>query len=729
LPHATATDTTPYQLMFNKEPSYDHLREFGAVTHYYRHPAQRASRDKWEPNAQKGVFMGYVENMKAYKVWDDSRKEMIETSRVDVSEGRYYWKETSATTEIAASEDDNAVWWNDLPLALDEEAGEESSGQSEDSGDEETSDEDNQYESCRSEPASTVESPSPENANTVSPPITPPPPITLRRSERTRVPIRRLDISNPSAKSYADQINELEVEVSAPKNYREAMSSVQADYWNDAMINEMMRLMEQQVYEVVDRTSDMEPISTRFIYKLERNSMNQAIEEHKARLVVRGFEQDDDELDYAKIFAPVVTHATVRAFLTHAAVNDMAVHHVDVKRAFLNSPLEEEVYVYPPEGFEEPNGKVWRLLKGLYGLKQAPRCWFDTIHGILLGLGFKQCNIDQCVYWKKVNGHYIFVLLYVDDFLVASSDPQLIEQFKIDLTCKVEIHDMGPVSHFLGLKIEKDEAKKCYIVCQDKLITEYVNKFGLSQAKPIKNLTEVEHYPHEITETNYLLEGDDICRFRKIIGGLLYITNQTRPDASFAVSYLSRFMQKPIRSHMTCAKKVLQYLDTTRHRKLHLGKLDDRTLTGYADASFASTGDFKSQSGILFTYHGSLVYWTSKKQPLVSGSTTEAETVALYQATEDSLLLRDLLNEWGAKITGPTTIYEDNQQTIKMVHTRQIRTRTKHLAVKYAYIHEKIVLGQIGVTFIPTKKQWADLLTKSKVSLNIDTLFSGASPH
>jgi len=390
----------------------------------------------------------------------------------------------------------------------------------------------------------------------------------------------------------------------------------------------------------------------------------------------------------------------------------------------------EETYAEPPEGFEEPGGQVWLLLKALYGLRQANRRWFDTIYDIFKELGFTQGKVDQCVFQKRcANGVVIYILLYVDDMLVASTSDENIEEFKKDLTSKVNNRDMGPVSNFLGMQIEKDESKQCFLVSQEKLISDYAIKFQLKDAKPIRNLTEVEHYPHEVTETNPFLDGDDFSLYRSLVSSMLYVTHHTRPDACFAVNYLSRFMKKPAKSHLTCAKKVFQYLHTTKEYKLHLGKLDNRPLTGYSDASFASTPGFRSQSGNLFTLHGSLILWTSRKQPFVAGSTTESETIALFQATEDCLFLRDLLTEWNVKHTSPTTIFEDNQQTIKQVNTRRTRGRTKHLSIKYAYINEKILMKQIGITYIPSNQQWADMLTKTKVPLKVGRLFSGTSPH
>lgn len=411
----------------------------------------------------------------------------------------------------------------------------------------------------------------------------------MERAQRNRRP--------PERYSPSDYMNLMENKVSVPTTYEEAMKSEYAEYWRAACHEEHRSLLEKQVYRTVNRQDGGRPISTKWVFSLKVNPGDGSIERFKARIVVRGFEQKYG-IDYEGVYAPVVAHATIRCFLTHAAVKKMKVHHVDVKTAFLNSELDQEVYVVPPDGLEDGNG-IWKLQKGLYGLRQAPKCWFEKIYGILTKLGFKQGKVDQCVFQKGDTGNEIFVLLYVDDLLVASADLEEVKRFKLELAKLVEIRDLGQLKTFLGLQIEFDERRNCFTMSQEKLIADYAEKFNLVDAKQVKRIPQVE----TIDFGEEKLTGEYATKYKSLIGGLLYVANQTRPDVTFPVNFMSRFMKEPTELHLKYAKRILQYLYATRTRRLYLGKLDETLLLGFSDASFGQFADQKSQSGLLIAYH------------------------------------------------------------------------------------------------------------------------------
>ena len=195
--------------------------------------------------------------------------------------------------------------------------------------------------------------------------------------------------------------------------------------------------------------------------------------------------------------------------------------------------------------------------------------------------------------------------------------------------------------------------------------------------------------------------------------------------SAWVVNFLSRFMQCPTKQHWIYAKQVLNYANCTNHRKLHLGKFNDDQLTGYVDASYGMSPDGRSQSGMVFTLFGSVVSWASRKQETVSKSTTEAEYVSLSTAIDECLWIKQLLIDWGLRFTAPTTLFEDNQAVIKLVHTGQVNTRAKYLSTKLKSANEYILRGHIKVQYIASRDQWADMLTKTKVPLNVDQLFQG----
>ena len=455
------------------------------------------------------------------------------------------------------------------------------------------------------------------------------------------------------------------------------------------------------------------------MFNLKVNSADNTIERFKARVVIRGFEQLEG-LDFDKIFAPTVSHGTVRTFLAHAAASGMEVHHVDVKTAFLNSEVDRELYCSPPDGLKD-GSKVWRLLKSLYGLRQAPHCWHKKLCQILKEDGFEQGKVDQCVFVRKTAEGETLVLVYVDDVLIASNSLALTKRFKDVFKSKVEIRDLGKIKQFIGLQVNYQADKKCYTISQQGLIEDYFLEFKVQAFKPVRRLPEVEHMRPGID----WLSSEEQTKYRQLIGGLLYIANLTRPDVCFAVNYLSRFMQKASKVHLQNAEKVLLYLYSTKDRKLHLGGLDEQLLTCYSDASFRK--DEKDQTGVYVAYKGSIVQWISRKQDNYNQSTTEAEYCALQLAADECLWLRQLLMDWGVEIKTPTTIFEDNKQVIKLVKNGQVHTRAKYLAVKLRALHDLIIKGHIAVDFIASRDQWADMLTKSQLPQDVNKLFSSMS--
>ena len=260
-----------------------------------------------------------------------------------------------------------------------------------------------------------------------------------------------------------------------------------------------------------------------------------------------------------------------------------------------------------------------------------------------------------------------------------------------------------------------------YIDIEADNMEEAMKKFGLLNAKPVRKLPPVE----TIKFDGELLKPEMLFIYRSIIGSLLYICNISRPDGCFVVNFLSQFMNSPTVQHWKYAKQTLNYLHSTLDRKLRLGKFSDTNLEGYADASFGTSTDQRSQTGILATLYGSVVSWSSKKQDTVSKSTTEAEYIALSAATDEILWLKQLLIDWGMKFDRPTVLHEDNQAVIKLVHNGQINTRAKYLSAKLKFVHECIKRKQVAVEFIATNDQWADMLTKTKMPLDMDRLFQG----
>ena len=251
----------------------------------------------------------------------------------------------------------------------------------------------------------------------------------------------------------------------------------------------------------------------------------------------------------------------------------------------------------PPPGFCTPK-KVWKLNKSLYGLKQSPRCWSKKINEVLAEIGFHPTRSDKCIFVRSSpDAPPAYILVYVDDCLISTVDPDDMKKIKEQLKARLDIKDLGPIATFLGLDFT--DKGDYFSVSQKRYIEELIERFNLTEANPIPHLPAID----KIDMSND--EIDEDLPVRSLIGALLFIANMTRPDVSAAVSILSRYADRPSARVWKYSKLVLRYLNTTSLRSLALGRLNESSLEVYADANFAPDGDRKSQSGALIKLAGS----------------------------------------------------------------------------------------------------------------------------
>ena len=521
--------------------------------------------------------------------------------------------------------------------------------------------------------------------------------MVLRDRSTLRRPLRYGD--EPETKA-----NAVLTEPSAePTSYEEAMSSPESEYWREACNNEMSSMLKNKVFEEVPESRDLKVISSKWVFKRKRNAAG-AVTRHKARLVAQGYVQRFN-VDYWETYAPTVAATTLRTFLTVCKLKRLRINQVDVTTAFLYGDIDGEIYLRPPIAYSTP-GQVWRLRKSIYGLKQSPKCWSHKLNAILEKQGFYPTKSDRCLFVRgDATTNQAYILVYVDDCLIAAQTDEELATIKQELKKDFEIQDLGKLGMFIGVEF-KETGKNILAASQRRYIDELSERFNVTDAHtrellPVVNPQELENEPI-----------DETIPYRSIVGGLLYIASMTRPDISAPVSYLSRFLDKPSRKAWKQAKQVLNYLRHTKHRSLLLGERDQSSLVTYADANFAPAGDRKSQSGAVFQLAGSTVGWLSKKQKTVSTSTTEAEYIALSLATNETLWLQHLLEEMGVDVVLPTIIYEDNHPAISIATNQRNPGLAKHLDVKLHAVSDYHQKGFIKVSPVASKNQLADGLTK-----------------
>ena len=211
--------------------------------------------------------------------------------------------------------------------------------------------------------------------------------------------------------------------------------------------------MEKNTWVLVDLPPGCKPITSKWIFKRKRK-LDGTIERFKTWLVIRGFNQKHG-IDYFDTYAPVARIATIRVLIALAAIQKLVIHQIDVKTAFLNGELEEEVYMKQPEVFVVPSqeNKVCKFIRSLYGLKQTPKQWHQKFDEVVLSYGFSINESDKCVYSKFEHGKGVIICLYVDDMLIFGTDLEEIEKIKCFLSSKFSMKDMGEVDVILGIKI------------------------------------------------------------------------------------------------------------------------------------------------------------------------------------------------------------------------------------------------------------------------------------
>lgn len=393
--------------------------------------------------------------------------------------------------------------------------------------------------------------------------------------------------------------------------------------------------------------------------------------------------------------------------------------------AYLYGDIDKEIFIEPPRGYEEPD-RVWRLKKSLYGLKQAPKCWFIKMNEIFADMGFSPLLKERCIFIRKDGSFFSFIVVYVDDLLIIAKDQPTIDLIKEQLTSprkfdeesserSLQVRDLGQVRRFLGVNFKRSEDLSHFTVSQEDYIDDLCDKYDLAQAKMITKLPPLDTIDLTPTSDERI---DPSLPVRNIVGGLLYIANMTRPDISSAVSFLSRHLNKPTVRVLKYAKIVLNYLRSTKDKKMHIGDLDGTSLMAFADASFAPHGDRKSQTGGIIKLAGSPVSWLSKKQDTVAKSTTEAEYIALSTVADEVLWLQELMKELGMPAIYPTMILEDNQPTISVCKNQKSSKVAKHIDTKYHSLEDSILKGRIDVSYVQTDDQLADALTKVRSNIH-----------
>ncbi|KAL6982051.1 hypothetical protein U1Q18_052698 [Sarracenia purpurea var. burkii] len=490
-----------------------------------------------------------------------------------------------------------------------------------------------------------------------------------------------------------------------PRTYQEAVSCPEAPLWKEAIKSEIDSILQNHTWELVDLPQGSKPLGYKWIFKRKMKA-DGSIDKYKARLVIKGYRQKEG-LDYFDTYSPVSRITSIRMITAIAALRNLAIHQMDVKTAFLNGDLDEEIYMEQPEGFSGPKGKVCRLVRSLYGLKQAPKQWHEKFDSVVLSHGFRINECDKCVYVKDTDEGYVLLCLYVDDMLIVGSNDKVIQSTKDMLNSKFDMKDMGLANVILGVQITR--TSDGLMLSQSHYVDKILRKFSNSD-------TKVAWTPVDLSLQLSKNGGESVSQleYSQVIGSLMYLMSCTRPDIAYSVSRLSRYTSNPGHDHWKAIVRLLRYLRYTRDLGLHYTRYP-AVLEGYCDANWISdTKDSKSTSGYVFLLGGAAVSWKSSKQTCIARSTMESEFIALDKATEEAEWLRQFLEDvprWPRPVPA-ICIHCDSQSAIGRAQSHMYNGKSRHIRRRHNTIRKLLSSGVVTIDYVKSKDNIADPLTK-----------------
>ena len=434
-------------------------------------------------------------------------------------------------------------------------------------------------------------------------------------------------------------------------------------------------------------------------------------------------------IHYDLTYAPVASWNSIRVLLALVAQHGWTTTQIDYVLAYPQAPVEKELYMTVPKGFEidgeDPNEYVLKLHRNIYGQKQAGRVWNKYLVDKLVNhVGFVQSEVDECVFYK---GKTMYIL-YTDDSILAGPDRNEIDSIIKDIKkAKLDITIEGDLQDFLGVNIDRKENGEIHLT-QPHLIDQIIKDLRLDgenvciKDTPAASSRILGKFPDSP-------EFDGHFAYRSIVGKLNYLEKGSRPDIAYITHQLARFSTNPKKEHGEAVKWLGRYLKGTREKGLILKPSKKQGIAVYVDANFA--GDWnrdeahdrdtaRSRHGFIIEYCGFPILWKSQLQNEITLSTTKSEYTGLSYALRETIPIMQLLNEikdkgFAVKGTTPTIhceVFEDNSGALEIATNHKFRPRTKHMNVRLHHFRDCVSRGEITIHKIDTEEQPADILTK-----------------
>ena len=708
--HKDVRDKTPYEIVTGNKPDLSNLRIFGTKVKVLKPKAYRKS--KVDSKTWDGLDVGYNPG-DAYRVYIPELGHVLISKDVTFIEKLYRYDSSVSVGEIGMNDDrdneedcqevDNNEGRKRLPWIPESDASD-----------------DDQFEDA-------TDVTDQDSNDALENPVT--------RSGRTVVPPKGLD-----SRTWRLSQQKLNVEMLTRKFQRVLKKLCDAkdkSKWISAMTDEIVSLSENDVFIVSQAPEGRKVVKCRWVFALKTNSKGE-VYRHKARLVAKGYSQVKG-IDYKEVFSPVVRFDTLRFLLAQVASLDLELYQVDVKTAFLNGKLDEDVWIellsLPKplmqsilSSVKEGKGGrgsemlmqlcskkvqgsthyVLKLLKSLYGLKQASLKWHERLKEVLTMCGFEQSASDPCLFVVKMkNGRKFFLLVYVDDIIIAGNTKKDCQSVVRKLQEQLELSTMEEAHFFLGINIERDRKLKTLYISQSAYIDKILKRFrleGSSSNVPMRcdvHLSECE--AEDRNSKKY--------PFRELIGCLMYLACVTRPDIMFAVQKLARYFTTYGRDHWNAAQVLGKYISSTKSLVLRYGSGDNK-IVGFTDSDWAGDHEKrKSTGGFVFTINGNAFIWNSKRQSVVAVSSVEAEYIAQARCVREALWVRTLIKDFTGKVS-TIDIYADNKGAISLANSNKSSAPTKHIDVSYHLTRDYCMKGYVDINYVASSQMVADGMTK-----------------
>ena len=505
-----------------------------------------------------------------------------------------------------------------------------------------------------------------------------------------------------------------------PDTYKQAMLCEEKAQWSQACDKEMEGLERLNVFKYVPASSvpkQAKIIACKWVFKIKP-------EKYKARLVIKGFMENE----CGETFSPTLKLITLRLMFALMITFGWSAKQMDICNAFLNASLSHEVYMKCVEGYEKA-GMVILLLKALYGLKGSPRAFFLHLRNYLLEIGLVESPLDACLFvlfTERVTGQrtaQVLVLMvgcWVDDLIIIGED-QTITWFAGRMTEEFLMEDLGQPTRIVGIDVHITPSQ--VILSQETYIKKVLVKANMQDCDPKKTpmatgLKLCKDMEAEAEEINF-------WPYRSIVACILFISICCRPDLCFVVKEMSSFLIRPGPAMVKACKRVIRYLKYTATLGLHYTAGSFEIIGGlfrssaadpfctFGDADWAGRiDDRKSTAGMVLMFAGGALSWWSKTLKTVCLSSQDAEYMAISDSSREVIFIRQLLESIGYRLD-TSTLFGDNNGSIALAQNPGGHQKTKHIAIRWHFIRQRVEQKELKVCKVGTLDQYADLLTKA----------------